>query len=306
MTARAVVVTSCDRKYLPLARGLALSLRACGLPSPDIDVAFLDFDLAAADAASLTALGVRVTEIPQARRWLADLALIKPYNVAQMVRPYLPELLGGYEAYLWLDSDIWVQDGRSILLFVECALAFKDRVVACPEMDVSYGYMTESLSRSIDNLARLYGLYYGTEAGRRLADRPMANSGAFAMAAANPVWKSWRAEVNDLYRRSYGADHEAALHMAEQLSLNRLIQESDALLPLPAVHNYVCSLQLPMRHPATGKVSISYPPHEAIGIVHLSRFAQMSRHYLERELMFDRGAYLAAEDRAALAEWSTK
>ncbi|MBL8688739.1 MAG: hypothetical protein JNL04_06545 [Rhodospirillaceae bacterium] len=303
MTARAVVVTSCDRKYLPLARGLALSLRACGLPSPDIDLAFLGFDLGASDAASLSALGMRVTEIPQARRWLEGMPALKSYNVAQMVRPYLPEVLAGYEAYLWLDGDTWVQEGRSVLLFIEGALAYRDRVVACPELDVSYGYMTESLSRSIDNLARLYGLYYGAQAGRRLADRPMVNSGAFAMAAANPIWAAWRSEVDTLYAGSYGADQDAALHMAEQLSLNRLIQERSALLPLPAANNYICSLQLPMRHPSTGKVCISYPPHEPIGIVHLSRFAEMRPHYLERGLMFDRGSYLTAEERAQLDGW---
>ena len=40
------------------------------------------------------------------------MSVIQPVQRAQVVRPWLPELLPQFQHFVWLDCDLWVQNGE--------------------------------------------------------------------------------------------------------------------------------------------------------------------------------------------------
>ena len=42
------------------------------------------------------------------------LAVIKPSQRAMVMRPWLPQMLPAYEHIIWLDCDLWLQNGEAI------------------------------------------------------------------------------------------------------------------------------------------------------------------------------------------------
>src|SRR5438105_511276 len=55
---------------------------------------------------------------------------------AQLSRPFLRRHFPGYETYLWIDADAWVQDWRAVELYL--AAAGRDKLAVTPEIDRAY------------------------------------------------------------------------------------------------------------------------------------------------------------------------
>ena len=55
---------------------------------------------------------------------------------AQVARPFLPRHFPGYQMYLWIDADAWLQDWRAVELY--CARRVASSLAITPEIDRAY------------------------------------------------------------------------------------------------------------------------------------------------------------------------
>jgi hypothetical protein len=125
---KVIICTAADRNYAPLLDGLIASIaRYRARVGYDLGV----LDLGGLDHASIPG---KVVE----PRW--DYPILKgrvpAFSRAMTGRPHLPKYLPGYDVYMWLDADTWVQDWRGIAAYVN---ASRDYMIAItPEYDRSY------------------------------------------------------------------------------------------------------------------------------------------------------------------------
>lgn len=299
---RVAVCFACDEAYIPLCKGLVLSLREVlrfAPPAMTFALHFIDIGCAAASLRWLEDQGVTLNTFTRGEYpALAGQAHAPRYADAQFCRPFLPRIIPGYDGYIWADSDIWFQSSDALPAIVRAVAGFPDKAILCPEYH--YGYLGHRNPRlAVATHYRWYLSLYRDEAlAEELGYEPVLNTGLFAMTAANPLWKAWAEELRRLYSSDHSAD-PSVLHYAEQLGFNRLLYAGKAFLPLDPVFNYACGGSVVFRNPQ-GKVVIGYPPGAPVKGVHLLAFPLYGASYLAKGLLYRKGAYLTEEEHAAL------
>lgn len=293
------LVFSSDRNYFPLAKGLVLSLQRTEALSPGRELAFIDLGCSPSQLQWLAEKNIRVTQLDAAL--LGSLAQQAPGHLRALVlRPFLPQIFPDARAFLWLDSDIWIQNGEAIHLFAMMVLAHADKIFICPEWHYSYVSVNyRFVEFHIDFFAPYYRTLYDESTAKMMAGRPLLNAGLFSLAASNPLWEKWKSEVQALYARNYGDDDSRMRHLAEQTALNVLIARDNLAIPVDPLFNYMCMYGLPFRDGA-GVVRVALPPNTPVGVVHLANWRTNGRIYLDHGLLFDSGKYLTDEDRGIL------
>src|SRR5437870_6190691 len=133
MAAAGLLISSgADRGYFPLLRDTVQSIRA---RHREAAIGILDFGFA-----------------PEHREWLVPRVshLVQPgwdfdfpdrertpeARKAQLSRPFLRRHFPGYDTYLWIDADAWVQDWRAVELYLTAA--GPDKLAITPEIDRAY------------------------------------------------------------------------------------------------------------------------------------------------------------------------
>jgi hypothetical protein len=170
-------------------------------------------------------------------------------------RPFLPKYFPGFDIYLWLDADTWVQERFAIERFIAAA-------------DGGMGLVSEFQaafhSPSINEWrhGRLEA-YFG-KPGVLAARKDYFNSGVFSLAADAPHWSSWKEHFRQGLKRSpqLACDQSALNHaiFRDKLKVNAL----------PAVCNWLCNLSLPVFDAGSNKLRCPTPPHDLIGLVHMA------------------------------------
>lgn len=299
---RTAVCFACNEAYIPLCKGLVLSLREALRHSPAdgaISLHFIDIGCA---PASLDWLRGQAAEVHGFARAdfpaLAGQAHAPRYADAQFCRPFLPQTIPGYDCYVWIDSDIWLQSSDALPSIIQAAAMFPDSLIICPEYH--YGYLGHRNPRlAVHTHYRWYMALYGDEElAVEMSYQPMLNTGLFAMLPANPLWQAWGEELGQLYAADHSAD-PSVLHYAEQLGLNRVAYARQAVIPLDPIFNYACGGSMVFRNPR-GKVVVGYPPAAPVKGVHLLAFPLYGREYLTKRLLYKGGSYLSKEERTAL------
>ena len=103
-----ILVSAADAAYFPLLRDLVTSIRAQPRGAA-AEIGVLDLGLAADQIAWLTARGAAIVapgwdvEFPGREQTPSSFK-------AQISRPFLPQHFPGYDAYMWIDADAWLQD----------------------------------------------------------------------------------------------------------------------------------------------------------------------------------------------------
>jgi hypothetical protein len=254
-----LIVSGADSGYFPLLRDLVLSIEALRADAP---IGILDVGL-----------------LPDQRQWLARRVthLVAPgwdivfpgqaqtpeMRKAQFARPFLPRHFPGYETYLWIDADAWVQDWRVIRLYVEAARDGKLAIV--PEIDRAY--------KRHYKRPKLFGLTltwknYREAFGWRVADRlgrnPMVNCGVFALRADALHWPIWGRIIEQVAQRT-------RFFFVEQTALNYAIFAEHLPVDfLPAYCNWMPGDAAPGFDARRGLFVEPFSPHEVIGIMHLA------------------------------------
>ena len=263
---RIAIVTGADTAFFEMLRTLILSLEGHA-PFSDIDLCVQDFGLSDGDRdwlqshAQAVAAPARVVEADPKRKF-------KPPHIADTSRPFLRETFPGYDMYLWMDADTWVQDWAAIELYM--AAAESGALAITPEIDRAYAPTPSKIRRHpLPSRATLkreisfnnYRNGFGFKAATTYWNLPVFNSGVLALRHDAPHWDHWATHFRSGLNRT-------ATRMC-QWSLNYSIyHEGLPVHPLPSWCNWVCHRALPMADSATGRLVEPFLPHRDIGVVH--------------------------------------
>ena len=192
-----LISSGADSGYFPLLRDTVLSILA---QRRDPAIGILDFGLA-----------------PEQRDWLAERVahLVRPgwdidfphrehtpdTRKAQLSRPFLRRHFPGYETYLWIDADAWLQDWRTVELYI--AAAGRARLAITPEIDRAYKrhYKRPKLfGRTLS--WKCYREAFGWRVADRLGRNPIVNCGVFALHHDAPHWDAWARIVGQVAQRT--------------------------------------------------------------------------------------------------------
>jgi len=257
MARRVAVVTASDSGYFRLLQGLVLSLEAA---DADVDVCFLDLGCT---PEQLAWVGTRAAGVVPAEWHFPEPAQRgePAHRKSQTARAFMRDYFPGYEVYLWLDSDTWVQDGASVALYAEAAR--HSDIAICAEVHGRYDICRTMANKHLREKHFWFAHYFGSEVADRYCLRPMLNAGAFALSESSPYWEAYRdrlAEAMKAERMDY----------SDQMSLNLAVWRMGGEAILPARHNWLCNSAFPMYDPAAKRLVDHYYPHEPLGIVHLA------------------------------------
>jgi len=190
---------------------------------------------------------------------------------AMTARPYLPKYFPGYDVYVWIDADAWVQDWSAVEAFI--AVAANGSMAIVPELHHTYAVMYdhgETRRWMHDNYVR----FFGSEVAQSLWHFPILNSGVFSLRPDMPHWGHWAEDMTAAIAR-------VADFTAEQTALNHAVYTRRLRFkPLPARFNWLVNKALPKFDPDKALFTEPSLPYEPLGIVHLSGTAKRTAHLL--------------------------
>jgi len=259
--ARIALVSASDAKFFYLLEDLLASIKD-GAKRDGFDVAVLDVGLTNDQRATLERGGVAVIE-PVLDY---DVSFFKtapePFFRSMTARPHLPHHLPGYDVYVFLDADTWVQDWEAVRLYVSSAMA--KGLAITPEVDRSYGVLFDPVTVAEWRL-KTFQRCFDEKVARNLAVFPMINSGIFAARADTPLWEKWSNLLGHLYK-AIGEP----FFFAEQAAMNALIRsEAVSAALLPSRCNWMCNRAAPVTRDGTIFCE-PQPPYAPLGIIHLT------------------------------------
>jgi hypothetical protein len=268
-----LIASGADRGYFPLLRDTVQSIRA---RHREAAIGILDFGFA-----------------PEHREWLVPRVshLVQPgwdfdfpgrertpeTRKAQLSRPFLRRHFPGYDTYLWIDADAWVQDWRAVELYL--AAAGPDKLAITPEIDRAYKRHYKRPKVFGWTLSwKCYREAFGWRVADRLGRNPIVNCGVFALHHDAPHWDAWARVIEQVAQRT-------RFFYIEQTALNYVIFADH--LPvnfLPAYCNWMPGDAAPAFDAARGLFVEPYAPHEVIGVMHLAGEAAKSHMFRLRRL----------------------
>ncbi|HXP32356.1 MAG TPA: hypothetical protein VN832_14780 [Stellaceae bacterium] len=297
------IVSASDAGYFDLLQGLVRSLRA-GAGDRRFALSILDLGLA-----------------EEQRRWLADSgaalerpgwdldfpgrALLPEHYKAMAARPYLPRHFPGYDVYLWIDADAWVQDRAVLDIFIRAA--WRGQLAIVPEIDRGYWTIHKRPKRWGQN-QKAFAWAYGLGAGYRFGRNAILNVGAFALKRDAPHWRLWaEAHARALRRPRLFRKPDLgnqSFFLSEQTALNHVVYAEGAPATfLPAYCNWFCGKGTPMYDDERHLLVEPHEPHHPLGIVHLAgagmkerlwRLATLAGGSVETKLTYEAVQALAA------------
>lgn len=297
---RSAIVLSCDENYVPLARGLVLSLAECGCPGERFDVVLIDIGCSEPSLDWMRSRGVRVVPFDSGCLPADVLDVIQPQQRAQVLRPWIPDLVTGYERYVWFDSDIWVQDGQVLSVLHAALDAVPDKILLAPGISHFNLRLYLDTQFLIDMQRRWFSACYEAPFAEETARKVHFCSGVFAMNRACTVWELWRREIAALYPK-VAAHAPALLHMTEQIALNGVVRRHDLALPFDPLFNFHCNSGGMARDPRSGRVVTTFSvPSRDIGVLHLANWSFLKDQYIEAGLLYRKGDYITPEEWARI------
>jgi len=187
-------------------------------------------------------------------------------------RPHLPRHFPGYDIYLWIDADCWVQDAGVLELFIRGATCGNLAIV--PEIDRGY-WTIHKRPKFWGQNQKAFAWAFGLREGYRYGRNAILNAGVFALKGDAPHWRLWSdnyARALKRFRlgpRAYRGN--ISFFLSDQTSLNRavFVQGAPATL-LPAYCNWFCGKGTPVFDARKNLVVEPHEPHRPLGIVHLA------------------------------------
>jgi hypothetical protein len=270
---RVVIVTASDSRFMPFLRGMLDSISAC-LQQPNVSLACFDIGLAPDDRAWLEHQGATVV-VPRGHLGVdadSHSAALRSF----LARPFLPEYFPGYEVYVWIDSDVWLQDASVFGRYV--AGATQHGMAITHEREASYRFQP----RLFGWTTKHFLLGYGVGNTAWLLTRKHLNAGFFAIHANAPHWKAWAARYETAIRRT------GKLVPHDQFALNQALHQADGgnrpldVCLLEPGHNWICDRGIPMWNDELGVFCEPRAPYRPIGAMHLAGPAKRTRYRIKR------------------------
>lgn len=294
------IVTSCDERYAPLAKGLILSLVALGYPRPECQLCLLDIGCSDSTLRWMASHRVRTVQLEEERHIPFPTSHLPRHISAMAFRPFMQAVFPGFDTYMWIDSDAWVQQDASIQQYARLANDPQFDIAISPLIDVNYK-LHYTAKEFRNDLERMYQAIF-PDIGKELAWLPVLSAGVFAMRKDSPIWKVWGDSLSRVYRQDYRSVPDA-LHLAEQTALNHVVYLKGNPAFLDATHNYhLCA------GAARWENNQLVIPHtnRLIGVVHLCAFRSNAETYLRGRALFQRGNYLGDRELEQLRQIRNK
>lgn len=269
---RFVVVTAADERFAALARDLLDSLephrRQLGFA-----LAVLDLGLKDETRAEFAARVDRTAKPPWPFR-PHPVFDARPQYLSRAVRPFLPDYFPGFEVYVWIDADAWVQHPLALKWLIEAA-AISD-FAGAPTVHRAYTFTERDTAWLLERYRRAFG----EGVARELVTKPYFNSGVVAMRAGSPLWRRY------VERFQTALDVWEGEFLSDQAVLNAVIYlDGMNVQRLPARANWLCHLARPLLHETGGRLLEPVFPFEPILVVH-NTFDDKSREF---ELQTEKG-----------------
>lgn len=311
--ARLAVVLACDAPFFPLAKALVLSARAplqyLQRKWPKTELVLMDIGCEAQQRAWFESQGVIVHAF-SSRDFAptAELEIEFNYQQGQLLRPFLPQLLPEYSDIIWVDADIWLQRRDCLEVFAAAMQAQPEQMAICSSFDFSSALVHDlkseyHLQHYLNLFWKLYSESFSLHHAERFKGRGLFNCGFFGLTANSPLWESWQKLALFAFQRRYTQDYHR--FMFEQSALNVALYEAEGYTLIDPIYNYQCHAAHPLRLDGEadreGLYQNAFPPR-LLGAVHLSRFRDCGRRYIQAGYLYQQGQYLEAHERQALLE----
>jgi hypothetical protein len=268
-----LIVTGADHNYFPLMREMIYSVKKFP-QAGQFDFAVLDGGL---DREDLKWLRQNVNFV-HAPEWPNETAKKKAAGKNHLkscvCRPWINTYFPGYDLYIWMDADTWVQDWSAIDLYIKGAA--NGKLAASGQVD--RGYPRSTRIKWLGPLPiKLSGFYFsnakrafGLGIAKKLFPYHVLQAGVFALRGDAPHWKHWQELVLKAVKRG-------KVFTAEQLTMGVMCHlDGYPVEILPAWTNWLCEFPPPF-DAVKGKFVESYLPHHPIGIMHISGYDQMRK-----------------------------
>lgn len=255
---RTLIVTAADETFAPLLQDLVRSLQAWQ-PRRFDALAVFDLGLSRATREWLEPYADHVVQPGWDLPVDDALRIEKPALRALTVRPFLNAYWPGYDLYLWLDADTWVQRADALPIYWRAAA--QGRLAAAVSVDRAYRAGPSVLHWRTSRLDACFG----PRSGERALYERYLNAGVFALAAEAPHWQAWQRSFEQGLKATGGR------LVCDQSALNQAVWNGSLpITPLPAWLNWQCHLCAP-RFDATRDLWMEpHEPAQAIGVMHLT------------------------------------
>ena len=260
---RAIAITGGDADYFDLMRDCIGSLQATA-EGRALSLGVLDCGLTEAQRAWCRERGATLV-VPD---WDFDFPgreKLKDGYKALTARPFLPRYFPGFDLYLWIDGDCWVQQGDAVALFL--AAARTGKLAVAPEIHRSMRHYRHAWKEFSSINGAAFEACFDRETAERLIRYPLINAGVFALPAEALHWRAWAELLGEALQRSP--------NMTDQVALNVMVYDRGlACEPLPSRCNWPVHHATPVWDADRGLFVEPAMPHEALGILHLTIYTK--------------------------------
>lgn len=261
MPSPTLVVTCGDHKYFDLLRGCIGSIRENGA-NRDFDLAFLDVGCTPAE---LAWIHEQVVHVSTPRLHFPTSMEVPRHIMGLLARPFLRDYFPGYQTYLWLDADTWVQRWEAVEWLIRGSIK-RTGMAVVPEIDRCSNLQYGGLPAYWRLAFRWYAEHFGTDVADKLHSMPMLNAGVFAIHQNAPHWRIWSDSISIALRSKCST-------ITDQIALNFSIYARglfSATELLPVVCNWTCHSGFPAWDQEKQEFVEPYLPHTSVGILHLT------------------------------------
>ena len=266
---KTIIISATDQMYVPLAQDLFTSILNLKFKAP-FDLGLLDIGITDDQRKDFERAGVRVVkaetdiEYPQRGQWEAA----RPGLRALTAQPFLRRYFPGYDFYIWLDADIWVQTPEAIDAMMDEASRTQTVFIA-PELDRCYPAFFED-AQVWKRFGDWYHANFSPEIAGSMMLKPMLNVGMLAMTKDSPAWDAWATLYTESLQKVKPLNE--ANFMAHQLSFNIVLsQQKIPQQIMPASFNWLTFYVIPKLDRVTNMLVEPLPPYRPISQIHLTR-----------------------------------
>ena len=262
-----VIISLADSKYYELLDELVNSIKQFK-ESENTAICILDAGLTDEQKQKLS---LKVDEIKSAD-WDIEVPDFKvkgrEWLKSQVSRAFLPKYFPGYEKYLWIDADAWVNSWDAVeLYFKGCE---NNKLSIATSADRAYGrvlraeWVFGSFAKiKSQNYKHAKSSGFSEKIARKVALEPHLNIGVFALEANANHWEVWQKNLR-------AALKSGKIWGSEQIAMNITIYHDGLNVEiLPAYCNWTLIEALKFDKEKNTLVE-PYLPNHQIGIVHFA------------------------------------
>ena len=262
-----VIVSLADSNYFELLNELIDSIKRFD-ESKNVAICILDAGLTEDQKLKLSQ---KVDDIKSAEwdiKVPAFKVMGKEWLKSQVSRAFLPKYFPGYEKYLWIDADAWVNKWEALDLYFKGSNA--NKLAISTSADRSYGrvlradWLIGSIAKvKSQNYKHAKSSGFSETVARKIALMPHLNIGVFCLNADAPHWVVWQKNLKQ-------ALSSGKIFGSEQVAMNIVIYVDNLEIEiLPAYCNWTLIYRLKFDTVNNTFVEPYLPNHE-IGIIHLA------------------------------------